>query len=129
MMTTTTADQLVVAESPLEQQPQHKRKQQQQHQVPTLHLKCALKFIVMPTGNQLPMVAPMELVSAIRKQQQQQPPGGVQHEGSVVAADAAPKPMIVDAHAVQNISMEEAIACIARAIPLAMSHEEIMLRG
>jgi hypothetical protein len=37
--------------------------------------------------------------------------------------------MIVDAHAVQNISMEEAIAGIARAIPLAMSHEEIMLRG
>ena len=127
-MMTTTGDQVASVESPLNQT-QHPKKHQNQHMTPpSLHLQCALRFIVMPTGNQLPMVAPAELASAIRKQQQQlRPTGGVQHEVSAAGADS--KPMIVDAHAVQNISMEDAVAGIARAIPLAMSHEEIMLRG
>ena len=82
--------------------------------LPSLHLDCRLGILIMPAGNPLAMVVPVAAHNG--------------NSGSPGAPEQSGRPTIVDAHNVQGISMEDAVAGIARAVPLAMSQEEIMLR-
>jgi hypothetical protein len=105
----------------------------QQQTETCLHVKLHLGITIFPGGNRLPMV-----VQAQQMQQQ----GQKGAEENIVPLTTTPAPKgggndrqktlpvhnVVDAHSVQNITMEEAIAGIARAMPIAMSHEELMAR-
>lgn len=100
-----------------------------------------LNITLFPAMNRLPTLV---TASQLMQQQQQQQGGpqaaaaavvgpGALGSSSVVSLHERPgvheeSHKIVDAHSLQGISMEEAIAGIARAMPVAIPHEELMLR-
>lgn len=85
---------------------------------PSFHLKCRLCFHTMPMGNRLPMVLPPDMASVL----QHSSASAAQREGT------ASKEMIIDAHNIQGVTMEQAVVGVSKAMFTAMNHEELLLR-
>lgn len=105
-------------------------------ELPFLHLKCRLCFMTMPMGNRLPMRNALEklpAVAAAAAAAQIDEEGGepVDTGAEAPAATtviAAANNKFVDAHTIKGISIEKAMAEIARASPESMEMGELMLR-
>lgn len=84
-------------------------------QLPSFHLKCRLCFHTMPMGNRMPMVLPPGMASSHLQQ----------HSSAAAKGDDI---MIVDAHSIQGVTMEQAVVGVSKAMFKAMDHEELLLR-
>ncbi len=100
-----------------------------------LHVKLRLGITLFPAMNRLPMLVTGEAAAKLMNQQQHTGGAAEANASGVISLHGKPEAhddenkIIVDAHNVQGISMEEAIAGIARAMPTgAMPHEELMAR-